>query len=77
MTIGALTVLLTHLLAQPYEKWHVNIIESLILANLLVVSIMYLNPPVSQIPDWFSTTLLLSPYIYGTLYVLNRFFRYL
>lgn len=77
MTGGALCVLLVHLLSQPYEKRCVNIIESLILTNLLIVSIMYLNPPVNQIPDWFSTTLLSAPYIYCMLYIFSIFLRYL
>ena len=77
MTGGALIVLLVHLLIQPYEKKHVNIIETLILTDLLVVSIMYLNPPVNQIPDWFSTILLLAPYVYCMLYFIGYFLHYL
>lgn len=69
MVLAALAILLIHLLIQPYEKRHVNIIESLVLMNLVVVAIVHLNPLLNQIPVWFSTTLLLAPYLYGLLYL--------
>lgn len=65
----AILVLVVQLLVQPYQKRYVNIIESLILMNLVVVCMLYLNPFRSETYFVFSTILLLAPFIYGLLYM--------
>jgi len=68
MIVGAVTVLLVHLLTQPYEKTHINIIEALVLVNFVTLPVLFLNPAFTNVPTWFSTLLLLAPYCYGVLY---------
>lgn len=75
MAVGGVGVLLVHLLFQPYEDRHVNIIESLVLINLVSVTVMFLNPTINKVPIWFSICLLLLPYLYGTLYLAWRLIR--
>lgn len=72
-----MAVLLVHLLVQPYEKRHVNIIESLVLINLVAVTIIFLNSSSGQVPTWFSTSLLLIPYLYGILYFISILVLYI
>lgn len=69
MIVGAVTILMVHLLVQPYEKRHVNIIESLILLNLVVVGVVSLSPSTYAVPQWLRAILLLAPFIYGLLYI--------
>ena len=69
MLLGTQVVLVVHLLSKPYESSHMNIIEALILANLVIVTAMSLNNPAgNQVPLWFNMALLLVPYIYGVFY---------
>ena len=77
MTLTAVCVLLVHLLVQPYEKRHVNVVESLVLVTLVTVAILFLNPTLNQVPVWFSTLLLLTPYLYGLLYFLWTLLHYI
>ena len=69
MIVGAVTILMVHLLVQPYEKRHVNIIESLILLNLVVVGVASLNPNIYKVPQWLRAILLLAPFVYGFFYM--------
>ena len=69
MSLASLSVLLIHLLVQPYQKRHVNIIEAWVLINLVTVVVVFLNPSTNQVPSWIGTLLLLSPYFYGVIYI--------
>lgn len=72
MSLSALTVLIVHLFVKPYEKMYINIIETAILLNLLMVTAAFLDPSNSPVPQWFSTLLVLLPYCYAACYVTWR-----
>ena len=69
MIIAAVTILIVHMLVQPYEKQYINVIETFILINLVAVGVVSLNPSVFQFPQWLLAFLILAPFIYGLLYV--------
>ena len=69
MSLAALAVLIVHLFVKPYEKMYINVIETAILLNLLMVSAAFLDPSNSPVPEWFSTILVLLPYCYAVGYI--------
>ncbi len=69
MSLGSVSVLVIHLLVQPYQKRHVNIIEAFVLMNLVTVTVVFLNPTTNEVPGWLGTLLLLLPYFYGIFYI--------
>jgi hypothetical protein len=69
MSLAALTVLIVHLFAKPYDKMHINVIETAILLNLLMVTAAFLDPSGRPIPEWLSSILVVLPYLYAVGYV--------
>lgn len=69
MVLVTVAVLLVHVLTKPYEKNHVNIIETLILLNLVAITVMFLDPTENPVPAWLSTVLLILPYLYAVVYI--------
>ena len=68
MSLAALVALILHLFVKPYENKYINIIEAAILLNLLMVTAAFLDPSNSPVPEWFSTMLLILPYVYAVGY---------
>ena len=69
MSLAALTVLIVHLFVKPYEKMYINVIETAILLNLLMVTAAFLDPSGRPIPEWLSSILVVLPYLYAVGYV--------
>ena len=69
MSLSALTVLIVHLFVKPYDKMHINVIETGILLNLLMVTAAFLDPSSRPVPEWFSSLLVLLPYFYAIGYI--------
>ena len=72
MSVAALVVLLVHLFTKPFEKMYINVIEAVILLDLLMVTVAFLDPSNTPVPFAFSTVLLLLPYAYATAYIFYR-----
>ncbi len=69
MSLVAIAVLVFHLLLKPYECDKVNMIEALILTNLVVVTVTFLDPVNHPVPQWLRVVLLTLPYLYAALYI--------
>jgi len=72
MILGALTILVVHMLVQPYEKSYINAIETLILMDLAAVGMVSLNPLDFHFPIWLLAVLLLAPFGYGIVFIMCR-----
>ncbi|KAL5515915.1 hypothetical protein EMCRGX_G001160 [Ephydatia muelleri] len=72
MSFLALAVLIVHLFTKPYKKWQINLIEALILLNLVMVTIAYLDPFTSPVPMGLKTFLSVLPYAYPVVYTMWR-----
>ena len=77
MSLAALAVLVTHLFVKPYQKMYINVIEAAILLNLLMVTAAFLDPSNSPVPMWFSTLLVVLPYVYLLGYIIVMLAKYL
>ena len=69
MSLVAMAILLVHVLAKPYKRNITNIIETLILIDLVAVTITFIDPKDQPMPQEFRILLLILPYIYALLYV--------
>ena len=72
MSVAALAVLLVHLFTKPFQSMWINVIEALILLDLLMVTVAFLDPSNTPVPFGFSAFLLLLPYVYAIGYLLYR-----
>lgn len=77
MSLAALAVLVIHLFVKPYQKMYINVIEAAILLNLLMVTAAFLDPSNSPVPMWFSTLLVILPYVYLLGYITVMLAKYL
>ena len=68
--IAVLVILLAHVIAQPYKKRWVNIVEALLLYNLFVLSAINLDMNLATAHVYYIDLLLLFlPYIYALSYI--------
>ena len=65
MFLLALFVLVFHCFIKPYKKESSNIVETLILLNLLLVSAAYLEAPQNRVTSLFILILTVLPYLYA------------
>ena len=72
MSLGALTVLIVHLFTKPYVQEYINVIETLILLDLLLITGAFLDPSSDQVPKEFGYVLIFLPYGYCIGYVIWR-----
>ena len=69
MSFVAMAILLVHVLAKPYKRNITNIIETLILIDLVAVTITFIDPTDQPMPQELRILLLILPYIYALLYI--------
>ena len=70
MFLLALFVLVFHCFIKPYKKESSNIVETLILLNLLLVSAAYLEAPQDGVASSFIVILTVLPYLYAVCYLI-------
>ena len=76
MSLAALAVLIIHLFTKPYVKEYINIIETLILLDLLLITGAFLDPSSDQVPREFGYVLIFLPYGYCAGYIIWRIATY-
>ena len=69
MTLAALIILVIHLFTKPFEKTRINVIETMILLDLLIVTAVFL---VGSLPDGLGITLVILPYLYAAGFLLYK-----
>ncbi len=77
MIIGAVTILLVHMLVQPYEKKYINVTETLILMDLVAVGVVSLSPSTFRFPQVLLAVLLLAPFVYGIIFLFCKMLLFL
>ena len=70
MFLLALFVLVFHCFIKPYKKETSNIVETLILLNLLLVSATYLEAPEGEVASLFIVILTVLPYLYAVCFLI-------
>ena len=63
--LAAAFVLLVHLLTKPFRKDHNNIIETVILLNLVIVTVSYLEPPAGEFHKVLVVAVTILPYLFA------------
>ena len=70
MFLLALFVLVFHCFIKPYKKESSNIVETLILLNLLLVTAAYLEAPEGGVASSFIVILTVLPYLYAVCFLI-------
>ena len=70
MFLLALFVLVFHCFIKPYKKEASNVVETLILLNLLLVTAAYLEAPQDGVASSFIVILTVLPYLYAVCFLI-------
>ena len=69
MSLTAIVILIVHISALPYMKLHTNIIETLILALLLIINSSFVESSSVSVPEQLISLLIVLPYTYAIGYI--------
>ena len=72
MSVTATVILIVHISTLPYMNLYTNIIETVILALLLIINSSFVESLYVDVPEEMISLLIVLPYIYAIGYIISR-----